>query len=406
MSVAADDERVDILLVDDQAPGLLSLEATLEPLGQRLHRASSGREALRQLLDRDFALILLDVVMPELDGFETARIIRQRERSSMTPIIFLTALGEGPAAAVPRLRAYSMGAVDYLAKPFEPEVLRSKVSVFVDLARKSALIERQARQLHEAQARTHEREIARTREEFFAVALHELRTPLTAMGLQLHTVKRWLTRATGPLPPQEMLERLAELEAGTARLNRLSDYLVDVSRLREGRIALQRSKVELNEAVREVITRVTTERPDAAGLITFEAQGTITGSWDRTRVDQIVSNLVSNAVLYGGRKPITVTVRAEANQAVLSVKDQGVGISADDQALLFHRFLRARRSEAGGFGLGLWIVQQLVTLHEGTITVQSTLGQGSTFTVVLPRPVEAATAAAETKPAPESAPVT
>ncbi|MBL8950338.1 MAG: response regulator, partial [Myxococcaceae bacterium] len=130
-------DQVDILLVDDQAAGLLSLEATLEPLGQRLHRAQSGREALRALLDRDFALILLDVVMPGLDGFETARLIRERERSAETPIIFLTGLSE---TGLPRLRAYSMGAVDYLVKPYEPEVLRSKVSVFVDLARKSATI--------------------------------------------------------------------------------------------------------------------------------------------------------------------------------------------------------------------------------------------------------------------------
>src|SRR5205814_10031863 len=139
-------------------------------------------------LDKDFALILLDVVMPGLDGFETAKLIRERERSAQTPIIFLTALSDG--APLPRLRAYSMGAVDYLVKPFEPEVLRSQVSVFVDLARKSATIERQARELHEAQNKAHERELARTREEFFAVALHELRTPLTSMGLQLHALKR------------------------------------------------------------------------------------------------------------------------------------------------------------------------------------------------------------------------
>ena len=155
--------RAKVLLVDDQEANLIALEAVLEPLGQRLHRAQSGREALRQLLDRDFALILLDVVMPGLDGFETARLIRERERSAQTPIIFLTALSE---TGLPRLRAYSMGAVDYLVKPFEPEVLRSKVSVFVDLARKSATIEAQARALQEAQAKAHERELARTREEF------------------------------------------------------------------------------------------------------------------------------------------------------------------------------------------------------------------------------------------------
>ncbi|MBK7864620.1 MAG: response regulator [Archangiaceae bacterium] len=257
MTAAGDDEQVDILLVDDQSAGLLSLEATLEPLGQRLHRAQSGREALRHLLDHDYALILLDVVMPGLDGFETARLIRERERSSQTPIIFLTALSDG---ALPRLRAYSMGAVDYLVKPFEPEVLRSKVSVFVELARKTSLIEKQARELRDAQAVAHERELARTREEFFAVALHELRTPLTSMGLQMHALKRWVMKATGPLQPTDLQARLGDVEAGMARLNKLSDYLLDISRMREGRVVLERQPVDISEVAGSVVERIQHER--------------------------------------------------------------------------------------------------------------------------------------------------
>jgi signal transduction histidine kinase len=380
-------EKVDILLVDDQAAGLLSLEATLEPLGQRLHRALSGREALRRLLDRDFALILLDVVMPGLDGFETARLIRERERSSQTPIIFLTALSDG---ALPRLRAYSMGAVDYLVKPFEPEVLRSKVSVFVDLARKSTLIEQQARALHEAQAKAHERELARTREEFFAVALHELRTPLTSMGLQLHGLKRWLQRSPEPLPPSSMLEKLAEVEAGMGRLNRLSDYLLDLSRMREGRVALERSTVDLLEVVRGVVERTKVDQGEPARALTVTGDGPVFGWWDPVRLQQIATNLVGNAVKYAGDKPIEVTVTADPQAATLCVRDEGMGITPEDQAQLFHRFFRGRGAEAGGFGLGLWIVQQLVSLHDGAVSVQSELGKGSTFTVTLPRNAEPA----------------
>jgi signal transduction histidine kinase len=378
-------EQVDILLVDDQAAGLLSLEATLEPLGQRLHRALSGREALRRLLDRDFALILLDVVMPGLDGFETARLIRERERSSRTPIIFLTALSEG---AVPRLRAYSMGAVDYLVKPFEPEVLRSKVSVFVDLARKSTLIEQQARALHEAQVKAHERELARTREEFFAVALHELRTPLTSMGLQLHGLKRWLQRSPEPLPPSSMLEKLSEVEAGMDRLNRLSDYLLDLSRMREGRLALERSKVDLLDLVRSVVERTKADQAESARALTVTGEGPVYGWWDPVRLQQIATNLVGNAVKYAGDKPIEVSVTADVGQATLRVRDEGIGIAPEDKAQLFHRFFRGRGAEAGGFGLGLWIVQQLVSLHDGAVSVQSELGKGSTFTVTLPRHAE------------------
>src|SRR5579871_2475974 len=137
-------EPVKILLVDDQPENLLSAEAVLESLGQQIVKAESGREALRYLLDNDFAVIVLDIMMPEMDGFETAALIRERERSRHTPIIFLTALGRGEEHM---RRGYGLGAVDYLTKPFIPEILRVKVSVFVELHRKTELLRQQGRQL-------------------------------------------------------------------------------------------------------------------------------------------------------------------------------------------------------------------------------------------------------------------
>ena len=150
-------EPASILLVDDHEENLRVLHATLEPLGQRLVVARSGREALRHLLQQDFAAVLLDVVMPEMDGFETARLIRARERSRNTPLLFLTALGRDE---LPELQAYAVGAVDTLLKPFEPEILRSKVSVFVELHRNTELVRRQAEALRAAQQREHERALA------------------------------------------------------------------------------------------------------------------------------------------------------------------------------------------------------------------------------------------------------
>ena len=150
------DGRVNILLVDDQPAELAALEATLERLDQNLVRAQGGREALRVLLQQDFAVILLDVMMPQPDGFETARLIRERDRSARTPIIFLTGLQQGE---LPLFRAYSLGAVDYLVKPFEPEILRSKVSVFVDLAMKTQQMRRALEALAEAQRRQHEQDL-------------------------------------------------------------------------------------------------------------------------------------------------------------------------------------------------------------------------------------------------------
>src|SRR5258708_23356412 len=147
-------ERVDILLVDDQASNLATLEVILEPLGQNLHRAQSGREALRLLLERDFAVILLDVKMPVLDGCEPAKLIRERKRSAQTPIIFLTAVAE---ERVQLFQAYSLGAVDYLVKPFEPAILQAKVSAFVEMALNTRQVMQSLEALRKAEAREHER---------------------------------------------------------------------------------------------------------------------------------------------------------------------------------------------------------------------------------------------------------
>ena len=373
-------EPVDILLVDDQQAGLLSLEATLEGLGQRLHRAQSGREALRLLLERDFALILLDVLMPDIDGFETARLIRERERSSRTPIIFLTALSDG---ALPRLRAYSMGAVDYLLKPYEPEVLRSKVSVFIELARKTSLVRKQALALHEAQARQHERELVRTREEFLAAALHELRTPLTSLNIQLHSFRRWAEgNRDAALPHEAVMTRVQDLEAGVQRLGRLSDHLLDIARMREGKLMLERQSVDLSELVREVVSRHAQSTPTE---LRVKAEGPVVGQWDRARLEQVANNLVSNAIKYGLGHPVDVEVGSDDEHARLHVVDRGIGIELADQQRIFERFTRAVNANTQGFGLGLWIVHQLVTLHGGTVKVDSKPGEGSTFTAQLPR---------------------
>jgi CheY-like chemotaxis protein len=202
-------EPASVLLVDDQAEGLLALEATLAPLGQRLVTARSGREALRHLLTGDFAVILLDVVMPEMDGFETAQLIRERERSRDTPILFLTALSQGQ---LPELRAYAVGAVDYLLKPYEPEILRSKVGVFVDLFRKTELVRRQAEALREVQRHEHERELAEANRR---AELERGRVREELLRREMETSRnqyRWLEAVLAALPTP-----LALVEPGSGR---------------------------------------------------------------------------------------------------------------------------------------------------------------------------------------------
>ncbi|MDC0710931.1 response regulator [Stigmatella sp. ncwal1] len=202
-------EKVPILVVDDQPEGVMALEATLAPLGHPIVVARSGREALRHLLNQDFAVVLLDVVMPEMDGFETAQLIREREKSRHTPIVFLTALSQGE---VPEFRAYAVGAVDYLLKPFEPDILRSKVSIFVDLFRKTELVRRQAEALRDALQREHERERAELHQRLEA---ERLRGREEALRKELEAGRhhqRWLEALLSELPTP-----LALLEPGTGR---------------------------------------------------------------------------------------------------------------------------------------------------------------------------------------------
>ena len=366
--------------MDDQPEGLVALEATLAPLGQRLVHARSGREALRHLLHQDFAVVLMDVVMPDMDGFETAQLIRERERSRNTPILFLTALSRGQ---MPELRAYAVGAVDYLLKPFEPDILRSKVSVFVDLFRKTELVRRQAEALRQAQQREHEQALAeahqrveaehlqqavRLRDEFLSMASHELKTPLTSLKpaqLQARCARR--PRRAEPLPwPEQRGAQLETLERQRAAGSRSSWTACWTCR------ASPPGGMELRAGARWTWAswcarwprrfeprgraRRLRRSPGCAPSRPWWATGTGCG-WSRC-----VTNLLSNALKYGAGKPVELRVRARrTGSARLEVRDEGIGIAPED-ARAHLRALRARRAPwyLGGFGLGLWIVQQIV----------------------------------------------
>ena len=243
-------EPVKILLVDDQPDNLLSAEAVLEILGEEIVKAESGREALRQLLEHDFAVIVLDVMMPDMDGFETAALIRERERSRHTPIIFLTALGRGEEHI---RRGYTLGAVDYLTKPFVPEILRTKVSVFVELHRKTALLRvaiAAARAPERGTAASHSAKLARRRGDQGAEpasgAPHRRveRTQSRAGNLQLHRLAR-LARPAQPhlgiqpgaarIPSRQLDDQgrlyLNRIEHSARRMNDLVEDLLSLSRV-------------------------------------------------------------------------------------------------------------------------------------------------------------------------------
>jgi len=228
------------------------------------------------------------------------------------------------------------------------------------------------------------REAVVSRDDFLSVASHELRTPLTALKLEVSNLLR-LARLDAGSDRARLIAKIEKIDAQTARLRGLIDDLLDVSSLAAGQLELQIRPVDLAEVVGEVGAGFIEEAARLGSRLIIDAREHAIGCWDRGRLAQIVSNLISNAVKYGDGKPIDVTVRAEGGHARLIVRDQGLGIAPHDQERIFGRFERAASSgNFGGIGLGLWIVKQIVNVFGGVVSVQSAPGAGSTFTVELP----------------------
>jgi signal transduction histidine kinase len=219
----------------------------------------------------------------------------------------------------------------------------------------------------------------RLRDEFLAIAGHELRTPLTALQLNVQSL-------LSPPPADERAHtRLTRTERQIARLERLTNELLDVSRITAGRLKLEREWVDLAALAQEVASRYADELRKSGVEFSLEAPGAVPGCWDRVRVEQVLSNLVSNAIKYGQGTPISVRIEPAGDHARITVQDRGMGISQTDQARIFERFERAvSHHHAGGFGLGLWITKQVVEAHGGAISVDSAPHQGTRFTVELP----------------------
>jgi signal transduction histidine kinase len=369
------EHKANILLVDDNPKNLLALEAILENLGQNLVRANSGEEVLKCLLKQDFAVILLDVQMPGMDGFEVARLVRERERSSHTPIIFLTAISKSDEHII---KGYSLGAVDYLLKPIVPEILRAKVSVFVELYNKTEEVKLQQLARKEAEVAN------RLKDEFLATLSHELRTPLTAILGWSRMLRANKLDEVATTRAIETIERNAKAQA------QLIEDLLDISRIITGKLTLDIQNVEIVPIIQSAIDTV---RPAAdAKSISLQV---ILDPWagkisaDPMRLPQIVWNLLSNAIKFtpkGGQ----VEVRLENLGSFLeiTVSDSGKGINPEFLPYVFDRFRQADGSITrahGGLGLGLAIVRHLAELHGGTVdAISEGEGLGATFIVRLP----------------------
>lgn len=372
------DKPINFLLVDDLEENLLALEALLQREGLTCLKARSGEQALELMLVHDVALALLDVQMPDMNGFELAEFMRGAARTSHVPIIFVTA---GVADAQRRFRGYEAGAVDFIQKPIEADILRSKAAVFFDLYRQRQQIEAQRDELEAAAQAL--RRADRHKDSFLAVLAHELRNPVAALSGGLHLLGK-------DIAPERAVDIRTRMDRMLTHLSHLVDDLLDVSRVSQGKISLRKERIELSEVLRSAIEA--SQHNLDAGNHTFVAEmpaQPIVLDADHTRLAQVVANLLNNAAKYtpaGGK--VTLSARADGAMAEIRVSDTGVGIPAEMQSRIFEIFAQVEdhlTKAQGGLGIGLALAKQLVALHGGTLGVESAgQDQGSTFTVRVP----------------------
>jgi signal transduction histidine kinase len=422
-------EKVNILLVDDQPARLLTYESVLSELGQNLVSARSGVEALEKLMRDEFAVVLLDVSMPEMDGFETARLIHDHPRFERTPIIFVTGVH---VSELDRLKGYKLGAVDYVSIPVVPEILRSKVAVLVELYCKrrelrelnrdlaqanerlaqanttlqaektrelqtlNATLQRANEELEHANRTLHSevaeraraqvalKEADRQKDEFLAMLAHELRNPLAPI---LHAVQLMRMKS---LPDPQLRRARDVIERQLAQLARLVDDLLDVSRITRGMINLAREPIEVSTLLARAVETVQPLIQERGHQLTVDApEGALRVNVDPVRLTQALGNILGNAAKYtgpGGR--IRLTAGECDGDVEIRVRDSGIGIAEELLPRIFELFTQLDRSldrPQGGLGIGLALVRRLVEMHGGRVSAHSAgAGQGSEFVLCLP----------------------
>jgi len=361
---------VKCLIVDDLEENLVALAALLRQDDVEILMARSGGEALDLLLQHDVALALLDVHMPEMDGFQLAELMRGSERTRNVPLIFVTA---GARDHRHHFKGYEAGAVDFLYKPIEPHILRSKAGTFFQLNRHRQQLAQELRE------RT---ETLRLNEMFVAVLGHDLRNPLNAMVMSAHLLQR--------TPTEDVVrEAAARILSSGARMTRMIEDLLDLARARlAGGIPLARERVDLAMLVPRVVREHRVAHPERQ--IEVIQNGDLVGDWDADRLAQVASNLIGNALQYGTSGRILISLEGTESKLVrLCVSNSG-RIPEDMLPFLFDPFRRHSDGPTrnNGLGLGLFIVRQIVEAHHGRVEVRCTEADQTEFRVSIPRRAE------------------
>lgn len=340
------------------------ISSNMDQLGQRV-QSSHG------------AILIAEEALNRASLAQLSAILNAQEPWSDVPLILMTTGGETTLASMRITKELSpAGNVTLLERPFRPITLVSAVQVALRARRKQY----QMRDLLEEQ-----RAATNMRDEFISVASHELKTPLTSLKLQTQLNRRQLEKSGG-VPNSEYVTRLVEVTSRQVeRLGRLVEDMLDVSRINTGRLKLEKETVNLSELVRELAERMTTQLSSAGITVQLEVEDHIVGVWDRYRLEQVLSNLLTNAIRYAPGKPVKITAQLDGSEAVVTVADQGPGIAPENRERIFSRFERAANSKnIDGLGLGLYICRQILESHGGSIRVESAEGGGALFVIRIP----------------------
>ncbi|MEO5659727.1 MAG: hybrid sensor histidine kinase/response regulator [Polaromonas sp.] len=389
------ENNVNILIVDDLPENLLALEAVIRQEDRTVFQASSAEDALTMLLEHEFALAILDIQMPVMNGFELAKLMRGVEKTRHIPIVFVTAAGKNSDYAV---KGYETGAVDLLYKPLDVQAVQSKVNVFVALYRQDLEARRQVVALEKgrnqqeallAQFQTAQLELqkaVRMRDDFMSMVAHELCTPLTSLTLEAELRTMQLERKGTAMFDKAFLQAMVARNMHQIKgMVRLIDDMKDVTSIQSNRLSIRPVEFELSALLGRVICNLSNQAIASGSTLILLADKKVTGCWDEFRIEQVMINLLTNALRYGQGKPVEIVLSTLPGSVKIEVRDKGIGILAQRQKRIFEQFERVNKDDdTGGMGLGLFITRQLVEAHGGTLDLQSHEGLGSNFIVTLP----------------------
>lgn len=365
-----------ILIVDDTPENLISLKKVLEKNNFEVDTASSGEEALKKVLRNSYVLIILDVQMPGMDGFEVAEAISGYSKAKETAIIFLSAASTEFRFIA---KGYSSGGLDYITKPVDMNILLLKVKTFYRIYEQNRkLNEMQKTLLEEIEFR---KEAEHKKDEFISIASHELKTPLTSVKGYVQLLERSVNKGD----TETVKKHLAKAQVQLEKLNSLIADLLDISKIESGKLKFNKQYFSIDQLLDNVIEVMHQSNPEfkihKRGIADCEIFG------DEMRVEQVIVNFLTNAIKYSpGTSEIELTVDVKDEQLHIAVKDQGIGMLPEQLDHVFDKFYRVEETSQRfqGLGIGLYISSEIIKRHGGQIGVNSTYGKGSEFYFSMP----------------------